>query len=113
MQDKYILFDFDGVIVDSYQTAFEVNQLICPSISDAEYRRRFEGNINDWNNDQTKHGANCRHDLDFFELYVPKMNDGVRLVPGMGEVVAKLANEYKLIIISSTISAPISELLEK
>lgn len=113
MQEKYILFDFDGVIVDSYQTAFEVNQLICPSISDTEYRKRFEGNINDWNNDQTKHGANCRHDLDFFELYVPKMKLSVKLVPGMHEVISKLADQYKMIIISSTISAPISELLEK
>jgi len=48
MNDKYILFDFDGVIVDSWAPAFEVNKLMCPNITEAEYKKAFYGNIKDW-----------------------------------------------------------------
>ena len=48
MKTRYILFDFDGVIADSYAPAFEVQKMICPHLTEEVYRKRFEGNINDW-----------------------------------------------------------------
>lgn len=109
---KYILFDFDGVIVDSYAPAFEVHKMKCPHLSDEDYRKRFEGNINEFNLSTEVHTAECRLDLDFFEHYVPKMKS-VTVVPGMPEVIANLAEKYTLIVISSTLTMPIQELLDK
>lgn len=113
MPTNYLLFDFDGVIVDSFGPAFEVNKLICPKISEDDYRKRFEGNINDWKKVDMKHDEECRHDIDFFTEYIPRMAKEVKVVDGMDEVIKNLAKSYKLIIISSTISVPIRELLEK
>jgi phosphoglycolate phosphatase len=84
---KFILFDFDGVIADSFDLAFSVSQMICPDLPVDGYKKRFEGNINDWIDSVNVHNENCRHDVDFFtEL---------------------------LIIISSTITSPISEFVKK
>ena len=109
---KFILFDFDGVIVDSFAPAYEVNKMICPSSSEEEYRRKFEGNINDWTKGVFTHDEKCNHSIDFFAEYIPKMKN-VGIVAGMDEVIKTLAQSYTLIVISSTLSAPIQELLEK
>jgi len=110
--EKFVLFDFDGVIVDSFQPALEVNQKMCPHITADEYRKGFEGNINDWAGAESKHTEECRTDIDFFAEYVPKMKD-VKLVPGMKEVLEQLARSYTLIIVSSTMTMPIKELVER
>lgn len=109
----FILFDFDGVIADSFLPAFEVNKMICPHITEAIYRKRFEGNINDWEDPVNSHNENCRHDIDFFTEYIPLMKDRVGMVSGMEEIIVKSAELYSLVIVSSTITSPIREFLER
>jgi phosphoglycolate phosphatase len=113
MKNSFILFDFDGVIVDSFRPAFEVNKLICPYLTEDLYKERFEGNINDWIHSTTVHTKDCRHDIDFFSEYVPRMKNEVQVVPGMLEVVAALEQISNLIIISSTTTSPIQEFLRE
>ena len=113
MKNKYILFDFDGVIVDSFKPAFEVNKKMCPIMTEDDYRKRFEGNINDWKETDSKHDDRCRHDIDFFEEYIPKMKSQITVVNGMKNVIHDLSKQYSLIIISSTTTAPIQEFLER
>ncbi len=110
---KFILFDFDGVIADSFAAAFEVNRLTCPGITEEDYRKRMEGNINDNKFADIQHDERCRHDIDFFTEYIPRMKNQVVVFPGMAEVIDELAKSYTLIVISSTITEPIRELLEK
>ena len=110
MKNKFILFDFDGVIADSFEIAFETKKDICPGITREDYRRRFEGNVNDIQIEETYHNEQCNHDLDWFDVYVPKMKE-VRIFPGMEELIFALEKEYALIIISSTITFPIEEFL--
>jgi len=109
---KFILFDFDGVIADSFRPAFEIQKKICPHITEDTYRKRFEGNINDWEEPINVHTKECRHDIDFFKEYIPRMKKEVQIVPGMREVIVELEKNYALIVISSTISSPIQEFLE-
>ena len=106
---KYILFDFDGVIADSFAVAFEVNNMICPHVTHDDYRRAFEGNVNDWK--EPFHTDDCRRDLDFFKEYVPKMKKEVKVFDGMLEVIENLSRNYTLIIISSTVTSPIKEFM--
>lgn len=110
---KFILFDFDGVVVDSFAPAFEVNKIICPHITEYEYKKRFEGNINNWKDTVFEHNENCRHDVDFFAEYLPRMRKQVKMVPGMEKIIKEMSHEYSLIIISSTVSSHIVELLNK
>ena len=44
---KLAIFDFDGVIVDSFAACYEIAQMNEPEITEAQYRARFEGNINE------------------------------------------------------------------
>lgn len=113
MSTNYLLFDFDGVIVDSFSIAYEVKKIICPDVTEEDIRRAFEGNINDNLFTANYHNDKCRHDIEFFTEYIPRMKSGVKPFPGIDTVIKNLARSYKLIIISSTISAPIKEILEK
>lgn len=112
MTKKFILFDFDGVIADSFRPAFEIQKMICPHLTEDIYRKRFEGNINDWEEPINVHTEECRHDIDFFAEYIPRMKNEVQIVPGMKEVIIELEKTYTLIVISSTITSPIQEFLE-
>lgn len=113
MRQQFVLFDFDGVIADSFQASFEVQQLICPHVTLDQYRRRFEGNINEWEEPMRNHTNDCRRNVDFFDIYIPKMKQEVQIVPGMKEVIQSLQQNYRLIVISSTITSPIQDFLEK
>jgi phosphoglycolate phosphatase len=108
---KLIFFDFDGVIADSFSPAFRVSKMIHPLLEPEDYRRRFDGNINETVVDsrvQKEH----RPDIDFFTEYGPLLL-GCRVFPGMRNVIEKLEKEYSLVIVSSTTTSLISEFLKK
>jgi phosphoglycolate phosphatase len=107
---KTILFDFDGVIVDSFQPALETHWELQPDEKFTEdyYRSCFEGNIYDifaGESEQEK-AANKK----FFEVYIPKLFE-LPVIPSIAETLEKLANNYRLIVVSSTITSPIFEWL--
>ncbi|MFM2331021.1 MAG: hypothetical protein RLZZ26_528 [Candidatus Parcubacteria bacterium] len=110
--DTFILFDFDGVIVDSFRAAYESARLLCPHLTEENHRERFEGNIHDRQDRDEAHTAECRRDdAEFYAAYYPKVRNEVQLFPGMKEVVATLAEEHTLVVISSTPTDLIEELL--
>ncbi len=113
MKTKFILFDFDGVIADSFDIAFETAQVRCPAISEDAYRKRFEGNIHEIKHEETFHTDKCNHDLEWFSIYVPKMMESCTLFPGIKEIIYELENDYMMIIISSTITSPIEEFIAR
>jgi phosphoglycolate phosphatase len=111
MPKPIILFDFDGVIADSFQQAFGVRKMMCPLITEDTYRKYFEGNIYDADTSDVTHTEHCRHDIDFFAEYMPKLKQEAPIVAGMQEVVVALEKKYTLVIISSTTSNAIKEYL--
>lgn len=113
MKKKFILFDFDGVITDSFRPAFEIQKMICPHLTEDIYRKRFEGNINDWEEPINVHTEACRHDIDFFAEYIPRMKNEVQIVHGMKDVLIELEKNYIMVVISSTITSPIQEFLKE
>ena len=100
MNKNIILFDFDGVILDSFRTAFAVNKIVCPDISEEHYRQFFEGNIFEEKESGDIHSERCRHD-DFWAHYIPRLKREGTLVPGMGTVVKELSQGNTLIVVSS------------
>ena len=113
---KIVFFDFDGVIADSFSIAFEVNKMIDPLISvgtENDYRKLFDRNINDWGkNSAVAEKEVERINKEFFKRYIPQMKK-VKMFPGMKDVIAKLGKQYILLIISSTITSPISDFLKR
>ncbi|MDO8663681.1 MAG: HAD hydrolase-like protein [Candidatus Wildermuthbacteria bacterium] len=112
---KLILFDFDGVIADSFSIAFEINKIIDPNIiTKSDYQKHFDGNIYDCRKNNTSYGEEeiKRIDEEFFARYIPRMEE-VKIFPDMKEVIAKLGKSYILIIISSTIRTHIIDFLKR
>lgn len=105
---KVIIFDFDGVIIQTFNIAFERTKHFIPDLTEEKYREMFEDNIFDsWKEagldvEKTK--------KQFFEDYE---DDLLRLQPvkGVREVILKLANDSILIINSSTRSSVILDFL--
>lgn len=109
---KIVLFDFDGVIADSFDAAMVANKILTPEITDDEYKALFDGNINDYKKFLSKEEKE-KVDRNFFDTYIPLMLDTVGFFPGMKEAIKKLEEKYILIIISSTITSPIKEFVGK
>ncbi len=111
-QERVILFDFDGVIVPTFDVGFDIARMRQPDVTEDEYRQRFEGNINNpvkqvMGTDLPKPAV-----IDFWSLYTPRLLERVP-VPGMEALIRELAHQYVLVIVSSTLSTSIGMFLEE
>lgn len=115
---KYVLFDFDGVIVDSFALCLEVSRSLQPGKFEDpnDYRRLFHGNIyealgrepDDKSVIRLEHPSQKR----YYELYLPRILE-LEPVAGIQHVLQELIRNYGLIVLSSTLSAPVAEYLDK
>lgn len=99
-----IVFDFDGVIVNSLQHCLNTWQEAGANITLTEYVQRFEGNINKAHKPVAA--------IDFFTAYEPRVPK-LTLFPGIAETVSHLAGKHTLSINSSTLSKFINHVLAK
>lgn len=112
MKKKIILFDFDGVIADSFDIAFEINKIIDSNVTTREnFRKLFDGNIVDWAMKSIPKKELERINREFWKRHIPQMKK-VKIFPDMKEVIMELAKKYTLLIISSTIISRIRDFLE-
>jgi len=111
---KYVLFDFDGVIADSWQVAYDTAKTVFPSIQEKSYRSMFEGNVYEAHEERVaKEKPERAADEDWFSIYTPMFEEKARLFPGIEKVIEDLSHDYILIIVSSTITSPIQGFLER
>lgn len=105
---KVVLFDFDGVIVDTFAFCHRIANMRAP-VDEEDYRSRFEGNINDaLKNIRPSSTPEFR----FFDHYTPELM-ACCAHPDVIRAIKELAETRVLIIISSTISQPIADFLEQ
>ncbi len=113
---KIVFFDFDGVIADSFSITFEINKIIDPLVSAGtkdDYRKLFNGNINDWGKNSTATEKEVKRiNKEFFKMYIPQMKK-VKMFPRMKETITKLGKMYTLFIVSSAITSPTRDFLER
>ena len=110
--EKIIIFDFDGVLVDSFRLAFETNKLFSPKgtdLSEGRYRVFFEGNVYD---KMPKASTTEEGIKQFFDIYSSKLFD-LPVARGIENALSVLSKEYRMIIVSSTTSAAIDSWLKK
>jgi len=91
---KAIIFDFDGVIHDTFDIAYSINKIIYNDLSTKEYRDFFNGNIYG-HKKITKEASNK-----YFELQEKAFN-GLIIREDIKEELLKLKEKYELFIISS------------
>ncbi len=98
---RIILFDFDGVIVDTFEMAFAFHPQMGIKMSRRGYRDIFMGNIyHHFSSALTNHDPDVHHKK-WFDLYTAAVVD-VLPIAGMSDVIKKLAKEYTLAIVSSS-----------
>lgn len=112
---RIILFDFDGVIADSFAAAFGTAQKHCMHQTEETYRELFEGNIyrsyDDMIGAEADH-SKCNHAIDWWATFSSLFDDNKGLFEEMDVIVKKLAAEYRLVIISSSVHAVIEPFLQ-
>jgi len=114
---KVLLFDFDGVIVDTFRISYESMRKVVSNPPDEEgYRGWFEGNIYETEEHKSFRLENKNYKVDesdpFFKIYTPSLMKE-KPVDGIVEAIEKLHKNHRLVVVSSTISSPIKEYLDK
>jgi len=106
---KIIFFDFDGVIVDSFDFCYVIRNSIS-HVSKEEYKKMFEGNINDVASISPVKKTDSF--ADFFAEYTPELMK-CQPYPGIAEAIEKLSKDNMLFIVSSTTTGPIISFLKQ
>lgn len=103
-----LMFDFDGVIVDSFSVCFGVAKTVYPTMTEERYRGYFHGNIYDAN-DKTVASTKLdqKSTQDFFTLYAGRLPARAPYA-GMREAIETLSQSHALVIVSSCLT-PILE----
>lgn len=104
---KLILFDFDGVIVDSYELSYEVSRPAFDALTHEQYKSFFYGNIFTKTPQLSESSRSA-----ITANYVKQIYDR-QIFPGMVEAIRELCGGYDLAIVSSTHSDIIDSYLEK
>lgn len=107
-----VLFDFDGVIVDSFAISYQSTLATIDNPPDVEtYRGFFDGNIYDAGDiPKENRKIDLGEENPFFKEYIPRMLES-RLFPGIQDVLIGLGDDFRKSIVSSTISSPIDRYL--
>jgi phosphoglycolate phosphatase-like HAD superfamily hydrolase len=107
-----ILFDFDGVIVDTFGISYSTMKKVTPNPPDEDgYRSWFNGNIYD-KYEAKLEGDKVEEKDPFFKIWIPLLLQ-LEPVKGMVEVIKELHKHYRMVVISSTLGGPIREYLDK
>lgn len=108
MQNKGIIFfDFDGVIVDSFDAAYKISSRYFETKSPNDYKQLFSGKIAEF---MKKHMGDDQIN-DFFHHYGKEL-ELMPIVPGISSVIEQLGVKYRLAVISSSHTITINKFLE-
>ncbi len=111
--DRTVLFDFDGVIADSFAAAYGTARTFCVHNDEGKYRKFFEGNV--YKSDMVSQGedhSDCKHDLDWWDTFTALFAEKGGLFTGMDVAINKLAENHRLVIVSSSIRRVIEQFLK-
>ena len=97
---KFVLFDFDGVIADSQALSYELSVHFNPELNQQKYQALYEGNI--FESLKKLPGWYDGLPEEYQQKFDPRMESEVHLVGGMDEAIKALKENYTLSIISSS-----------
>ena len=115
----FVLFDFDGVIADTFAMASALAKRVCKENTIEKYKSAFEGNIYDSvekdkpGGRRPDHGEGCEHEIDWWDEYQKSFEAGVSPFEGVVPAIRAIAQEHSLIIVSSGSASFIKPFLEK
>jgi phosphoglycolate phosphatase len=104
---KIVMFDFDGVLIDTLIPCYTINTEINEDLSLEEYKSFFTGNIHDA---IRKNGEPRKRHPEFEQKYDICVRE-IKIPDILKDAVKYLASLYTLTIVSSTYSNSIHEIL--
>lgn len=112
---KTVLFDFDGVIGNTFNLGYEVMRtdgFLRKEVTKEEFRFHFEQNIYDLELDEKSLNEILEKQRGYFGKYAPGLYE-MDPYPGIVEVIKMLSQKYELILISSTIKDVLDKYLAR
>src|SRR3989338_1402065 len=113
---KAIIFDFDGVIIDSFPKVHQIYQIICKKL-----RKNCPRDIKDFQRIYGLHSRECYRNLGFTDDEIKKADkifseESLKrkspLFPGIKEVIAALHKKYTLTILSANLKEGVERKLD-
>lgn len=115
MKTKLVIFDFDGVLTDSYDVCIGVSKQFFPELTDESYKVLFTGNIYEAlekGKDANVKVTKINNDL-YFEIYEPLILE-VPPREGFKEILEGLISKgVKIAFVSSCYTKPLTNYLIK
>ncbi|OGI57116.1 hypothetical protein A3B85_03230 [Candidatus Nomurabacteria bacterium RIFCSPHIGHO2_02_FULL_37_13] len=105
---KLILFDFDGVLIDTFIISLKISREVNKKMSLNLFRSIFNGNIYD----SLKNNTKVKQHPEFFKLY-EKQSRKLEIPKKLKDLICKLSKNYTLAIISATPSTLIATILKQ
>ncbi|MCX6757876.1 MAG: HAD hydrolase-like protein [Candidatus Nomurabacteria bacterium] len=105
---KIVLFDFDGVLVDTLLIYYGISKQVNSDMSLEEYKTFFEGNIHDA---IRQDGSMRKPHKDFHREFEPFIRE-IKIPQILKDILNNLAHKYTLIIVSSTPTNAIKQILK-
>lgn len=107
MKSEFILFDFDGVIADTFGMTLDIIRQANPDETEQVFKQRFVGN----SSNKEIIDLTTVAGVDFFNEYADRILDQP-VVNGLTDVLDFVSENFTTILVSSTITAPIKKYLE-
>ncbi len=105
----FVLFDFDGVMVDTFDLCYGISRQGDPTLTEDAYRTWFDGNIHEFLDEKRKEKYRGAQDDDyFFSQYTPRLLE-MPIIPGVRDAIVDLARRYTLVVVTSSVESPLEE----
>ncbi|MES3032157.1 MAG: HAD-IA family hydrolase [Patescibacteria group bacterium] len=105
---KLIIFDFDGVLVDTLIMTYEITKEINPEMSLEDFRLLNNGNFLH----SIENSLTIKNHPEFFERYKEESRE-LKIPPSLKDLIYKLSKECTLAIVSSSLSSLIKDILDR
>jgi phosphoglycolate phosphatase len=107
---KLVIFDFDGVIVNTFDMALKISTAINPDMTPEKYRSFFIGNF--YSHDLKDEAEIDGKKIKYFDEYAKEIQSE-KTEEIIKDQIVELSKKYTLAIVSSTISPVIKNYLVK
>jgi phosphoglycolate phosphatase len=111
---KMIMFDFDGVVVNTFDMVLGLKHEIGQTISADDFRNLFLGNYYkevEKSQDESYKERDKDND-EWFKLYGDKILE-LDPVEGIIDAISALSHKYTLVVVSSSLKSPIQKYLDQ
>lgn len=108
MKKKLVMFDFDGVLIDTLIMHHKISQEINKDLSLSAFRDLFNGNIFD----SVKNSPTVKQHPRFFERFEEQSRE-LNISQSLKDLINELSENYILAIVSATPSALIEKILKQ